>query len=332
MMASTDMLKTVLNAFKVRFSTLTGKISKLENDLKINTVQGNWNQNNSKDPEYIKNRPFYDDASGKSVKIPERFIPIANTDSIGGVKANPNLKSDAIYSDVMIDENGNAKYLPSMDTETYNKVVTTYRDWHNIYKLVVNNHIIVVTKLYVNGLSSTSPSTVRIFDMGVSQSKIGSNIKKFVYHGYGVAVGRNTSPLAVNEPSLIYFKIIWNGDPSVITDSERIAQRVTVPLYGSFTSLNTTYDGCYLRVNGDALEWNKDITVPSTTSGSAKKFKITVDDTGSPTFTDTSDSTNSWTPYSLPTVTSSDAGKFLRVSSTGEWVAEAVPNAEKASF
>lgn len=35
---------------------------------------------------------------------------------------------------------------------------------------------------------------------------------------------------------------------------------------------------------------------------------------------------------SLPEVTTDDTGKFLRVSSTGAWVAETVPNAEEASF
>ena len=34
----------------------------------------------------------------------------------------------------------------------------------------------------------------------------------------------------------------------------------------------------------------------------------------------------------LPTVTSTDSGKFLRVSSAGEWVAEAIASAEGASF
>ncbi len=34
----------------------------------------------------------------------------------------------------------------------------------------------------------------------------------------------------------------------------------------------------------------------------------------------------------LPTVTSTDSGKFLRVSSTGKWVVEAIASAEEANF
>ena len=34
----------------------------------------------------------------------------------------------------------------------------------------------------------------------------------------------------------------------------------------------------------------------------------------------------------LPTVTDADAGKFLRVSADGKWVAESIANAEEASF
>ena len=105
-----------------------------------------------------------------------------------------------------------------------------------------------------------------------------------------------------------------------------------------------------------------DIILSSSTADSTKKFRITVDDSGKPTFTNSSDSTDSYTPTDLPSVTasdsekflrvssagewvadsytpivlppvtSSDSGKFLRVSSTGEWVAETIPNASGVSF
>lgn len=78
----------------------------------------------------------------------------------------------------------------------------------------------------------------------------------------------------------------------------------------------------YIVINGT-------LVLPSAT----KKFRITVDDTGKPTLIDVNDSTNTWTPTGgLPTVTSEDAGKFLRVSSSGKWAAESISNAAGVSF
>lgn len=78
----------------------------------------------------------------------------------------------------------------------------------------------------------------------------------------------------------------------------------------------------YIVINGS-------LVLPSAT----KKFRITVDDTGKPTLIDVNDSTNAWTPTGgLPTVTSEDAGKFLRVSSSGKWAAESISNAAGVSF
>lgn len=77
-------------------------------------------------------------------------------------------------------------------------------------------------------------------------------------------------------------------------------------------------DNRFFVTNGD-----KDISLASSTTSSTKQIKLTVSDDARPTFTDTSDPNNTWTPgENLPTVTASDSGKFLRVSSTGAWEAE----------
>lgn len=84
----------------------------------------------------------------------------------------------------------------------------------------------------------------------------------------------------------------------------------------------------FFVMNGD-----KDISLASSTADSTKQIKLTVSDDARPTFTDTSDPNNTWTPgENLPTVTSSDSGKFLRVSESGAWEAEAISSAEEASF
>ena len=72
-----------------------------------------------------------------------------------------------------------------------------------------------------------------------------------------------------------------------------------------------------LKLSADA------VVIDHYTSNRPKKIKITIGDDARPTFTDTSNPNNTWTPGdNLPTVTASDKGKFLRVSESGVWTAE----------
>ena len=85
---------------------------------------------------------------------------------------------------------------------------------------------------------------------------------------------------------------------------------------------NGRYD--YIVINGSLI-------LPS--NGGGNNFRLSLDKYGEPTFTDINDSTNKWTPTGgLPKVTSEDAGKFLRVSSSGKWAAESISNAAGVSF
>lgn len=61
-------------------------------------------------------------------------------------------------------------------------------------------------------------------------------------------------------------------------------------------------------------------------------FRFMVSESGIPSITDYQGSTTFWTSASVPTPTTSDAGKFLRVQADGTWGVEAVANAEEASF
>ena len=80
----------------------------------------------------------------------------------------------------------------------------------------------------------------------------------------------------------------------------------------------------YIVINGSLI-------LPSNVGGN--NFRLSLDKYGEPTFTDINDSTNKWTPTGgLPKVTSEDAGKFLRVSSSGKWAAESISNAAGVSF
>lgn len=120
------------------------------------------------------------------------------------------------------------------------------------------------------------------------------------------------------------FIIVSSAGGCSLPIKETVTGRFTAPsagLYAMYKEGNITMtagNGEFTLMSIDGL------TIRSSTDGSTKKFRITVDDSGAPTVTNESDSTNIWKPINLPTITASDAGKFLRVSGTGEWVKEEV--------
>lgn len=79
---------------------------------------------------------------------------------------------------------------------------------------------------------------------------------------------------------------------------------------GATSSSNTLF--IYTQIHADSY------TISITYGGGYEEIIHTIDEKYLPTL--------------LPPVTTSDAGKFLRVSSTGKWTAESIPNAEEASF
>ena len=77
------------------------------------------------------------------------------------------------------------------------------------------------------------------------------------------------------------------------------------------------------------IQSSKPVLIPSSTEGSTKKFRITVDDSGLVQSVDKD--TGSVYSTMAPAVTAKDNGKFLRVTN-GQWAAVAITNAEEVSF
>lgn len=110
-----------------------------------------------------------------------------------------------------------------------------------------------------------------------------------------------------------------DGDDYVLTqqDKEDIAA-----LVDGLPAVTTADNGSMLRVTNGA--WTKTAMgwVPTVNTQQNGKILKVVDGTW----------TASDAPTELPAVTSSDSGKFLRVSSTGEWVASTVPSGESEGY
>lgn len=141
------------------------------------------------------------------------------------------------------------------------------------------------------------------------------------------ANGQESSPIINGENCCRYGRFIAVYQAGQCTVESINFDAPSTGLYAQCTSGNDYQTaGTY----NFTLKLVRNIIQSSTTY---KRYYLDVDEFGIPTFTNTSDSTNTWTPTDeLPTVTSEDAGKFLRVSSAGTWVAESIPNAEGASF
>lgn len=124
------------------------------------------------------------------------------------------------------------------------------------------------------------------------------------------------------------FIVVASAGACSIPITETVTKKFTAPSAGLYAKYavdkpgQTAGTGEFSLVLLDTLI--NGLTIKSSTDGSTKKFRITVDDSGAPTVTNESDSTNIWKPINLPTVTASDAGKFLRVSDTGKWAKEEV--------
>ena len=126
------------------------------------------------------------------------------------------------------------------------------------------------------------------------------------------------------------FIVVYKSGQCTLAVNSTTQYSFNAPSAGLYARYETGNDSQTAGTYNFTLRLVRNMVQSSTTF---KRYYLDVDDSGIPTFTDTSDSTNTWTPTDeLPTVTSEDAGKFLRVSSAGTWVAESIPNAEEASF
>lgn len=131
----------------------------------------------------------------------------------------------------------------------------------------------------------------------------------------------HTAKFAVTKDTGLVVTVSRDGGISSI-DGSPINTPSTIQLNASATTGGLQLSGMYALI----------MRARSAPTGD-KKFKLTFLDDGSPLVeSSTINSDNSitwsakWTPYTPPAVTASDAGKVLRVSTDGTWVAEAIEN------
>lgn len=338
-MASTDMLKTVLNGIKSRLDRLNCRINYLiETKVdKASVMQSDWSQNDSSKPDYIKNRICYYDENGATIKLQSKYIPTATSENVGGIKASTSLDENGLYEDLKINSDGTGKF-DVWYTETYEGDIApgihSKAEWNRIYNLVTKYHATDV-RIYIKKVPSKYSSgghyEIRVRSMLLETVKFSDGNLHKVYYGIG-------------DNALDIYRFIVD-----LNSKDQTKLTVNFSKFGlNYGGLTTLLEGndknrYYLMVDNDNIKATDEILIHSSTIDSTKKFKITVDDTGEPTFIDTSDSSNSWSPSNynermeavenaLPGKLSEPAeglavGKYFRVAAideSGHAVLEAV--------
>ena len=326
-------------------SAICGKIKKPD-----------WNQNDSAAADYVKNRPFYT-GTVETVLVEERTVEFTTTgdgfykaeiSSSFGVTVGKtytvtwdgtaykytnangepflgNLSLIGVGPDtgepfIMLVTNGEKVQIATADTSAS----------HTISISVVVESVVKIDPKYLPIASETEPGITSvgyllqqvkdeyftITDLHVSGYKDAAEIEKYAKknNSYGIF-----SPGKFGGAVLSCYNDFVNKDITVVLSGSKSIE------CWKFSQGSTVMEQLW-GISKDG------VVISSSTPDSTKKFRITVDDSGKPTFTNSSDSADSYTPTDLPTVTASDSGKFLRVSSTGEWVAETISNASGVSF
>ena len=227
--------------------------------------------------------------------------------------------------------------LTQSDTDTTRIDVLDYTITGDAVRIYSTQHIFDTSSGIFTNLAKTSiygyhdGGWTKIYHPSVDNNwkSINSvNVKANDAVYYGVGIGVNIGSLYER-----YFFISNNGF-IIISDGVVNSENPIKYFKIQYNSADLTIPIAYLseRFIPPAIQRvGDDVIIPSSTSDSDKKFKITVDDSGKPTFTNLSDSADSYTPTDLPPVTDSDSGKFLRVIN-GEAAWSIVPNAEEANF
>lgn len=123
-----------------------------------------------------------------------------------------------------------------------------------------------------------------------------------------------------------------NPQPIKQEDPQPIKVYVSGVAFGEKSTPDYTWDGVFIEnkkletkyLPNDVMNQLKELNDDVSTAQSAAEYAQNV--------ANNAQATAQSALSMLPTVTSTDSGKFLRVSAEGKWVAEAIASAEGASF
>ena len=308
-----EFIKTMLNGLRSRIEKVEKSISQALASVKaqladiIKSSTADWNQNDPDALDYVKGRTHYE-ANGKVVQLPPKFLPSPTSNTVGAIKADTVKTTDIQPVRLGTDGKLYSSGIPVFTTSgTGSEYVATVPE---ITELVPGMLVVMIP--HTNSTTQYPSLTINGRDVKTISRSVSTggkstfisipNLKSgipylLIYSGFEWLSINNVRPDAFDlsnyvEPSnggtgLTSLTkgsyIIGNGRSSVQqkTPSEVLADIGAIPA-PTTASIGQAVVVKAVDENGKPTEWEAvdPMVVSSSTSGSTKKFKITVDDSG----------------------------------------------------
>ena len=279
-------------------------------------VQPDWNQNDETAPDYVKNRPFYTGDRGETVLVEESSVSFALNGRTYGANFPTSFNAEfgqtykiswdgTAYECVCVDISGQTiignlsiegagsdtgePFLMAVNNGKVIEIETT--DTSASHTISISGYAESVVKIdqkYLPVASKTEPGIVSI-------TPLSNAILQQVQHEYFIV--RRTSVFGYGDAATIKMCADKNNSNGIFSSGEFDGAVLscyddTVNKYITFVLSGSEYINCYKfsmgSQSGEQL-WgiSKDgVVISSSTAGSTKKFKITVDDSGALTATE----------------------------------------------
>ena len=269
----------------------------------------------------------------RTVIKPLSVVIKRNSNKISTVESN---LSDSVRN--LKTMSGKVKYMESELNNTQNLASNAYnRAINSISTNVIGTNQYNQAIFKNQGLIFRNVTVLNPYWSGLNSNDVimlvGKDSSGNFNFNFGVANTKGTFKTSINigsENSICNFSAYETTLNLCANDGDNNIKPV-ISIHGNGVNAGGRYTTTIGNGQYDYIVINGSLILPSNVGGN--KFRLSLDKYGKPTFTDINDSTNAWTPTGgLPTVTSEDAGKFLRVSSSGKWAAESISNAAGVSF
>ena len=243
--------------------------------------RGDWNQNDPSADDYIKNRPFYTDETKKVVKLDKKYLPdiIATKSEVETAKTTANdAKTAADNAQTTANDAKTAAKTAKTTANDAQSAVITAKTTANTAKTTAD-----AAKITAEAAKTTANDAKTAADN--ANAKVAKALT--VERSGNISAPNDTMDSGTYQRLNLYSKDLIHSASFAVTES--IGLKIFVDRDGGLQSNLSNPSTVEFQANGSScmrLKGIDEFIINSSTPGSTKEFKITVDDSGTLTTTE----------------------------------------------